>query len=182
MQIAWPSKVADTVQCITHTLHTSALRRLATSCHRKLGERNGVKWANNGAKRVVSEFISNNYAAINKQMTPIKLQPGKRKGGAIGGRCRVVSSAAIDRRQQWIQTCESAALFRQYFTHSRVEKCTLCLPFPSVRCELNNFSIIQLALLALSGQITYAPCYLPEMAVHFRASSGECVRSFLIRH
>lgn len=47
-------------------------------------ERKGVKWANNGAKRVVSEFISNNYAAINKQMTAIKLQPGKRKGGAMG--------------------------------------------------------------------------------------------------
>jgi len=52
---------------------------------------------NSRAKRVVSEFISNNYVAINKQMTAIKLQPD---GGGQGDRSRVVSSAAIDSRQQ----------------------------------------------------------------------------------
>jgi len=52
---------------------------------------------NSRAKRVVSEFISNNYVAINKQMTAIKLQPDR---GGQGARSRVVSSAAIDSRQQ----------------------------------------------------------------------------------
>lgn len=136
MQIAWPSKVADTVQCITHTLHTSALRRLATSCHRKLGERNGVKWANNGAKRVVSEFISNNYAAINKQMTAIKLQPGKRKGGAMGKmsscvKCSNRQAAAVN-SDLWV-CCIIQAIFH---TLTRREMHFMpAIPFRSLRAE-----------------------------------------------
>jgi len=68
MQIAWPSNGPALCRALL-------IRPVSASMAGDiLPSEDGRTERNSRAKRVVSEFISNNYVAINKQMTAIKLQ------------------------------------------------------------------------------------------------------------